>query len=120
MGLSDELRYEHGAVAGGLAHGLTAACIDDPRARLQRGPTAGERVGRGAMDVCRRLPAGLERTATAGWSADGRDRRRVYPCPEPRRPLRSGGWEKPVGIPARSRRRRGTIQPVFGLCANLR
>src|SRR6516165_9349570 len=112
MGLSDELRDEHGAVAGGLAHGLTAACIDDPRARLQRGPTAGERVGRGAVDVCRRLPAGLERTATAGWSADGRDRRRVYPCPEPRRPLRSGGGKSLLAF----RREAGEEEELSSQC----
>src|SRR6516225_5369935 len=99
MGLSDELRFDHGAFAGSLAHGLTAACINDPRARLQRGPAAGGRAGRRAVVVYRRLPAGLEPTATAGWPPDGRDRRWLYSWPEPRRPFRSDRREKPAGFP---------------------
>jgi hypothetical protein len=56
--------------AGGPADGLAAACVYDSRARVSRGPTAGERIGRGAVVFCRRMPAGLEQAATAEWSTD--------------------------------------------------
>jgi hypothetical protein len=45
----DELRSDGRIFTGGSADGLSAACFDNSRARVPRGPTARERVGRGAV-----------------------------------------------------------------------